>query len=200
MIGSNAILAFGIGNWMIFAAYKKIGVAKSIALNASSPAFTLLFAWIFLQETPGWFQLTGLLLVVGGILILSKVSALRFVGFTESGDQIGRQIGFPTINLRTKTRLPHGVYAVVAEWDGEKYQGVMHCGSRPTFGKKERRVEIHLLDFEDHAITAATRVKVEVIGKIRDVEKFSSQEKLIEAIAGDILKVRALLAQHSLTV
>ena len=56
------------------------------------------------------------------------------LGTVVAGQQLGRQLGFPTANLAAHNEQfpPDGVYAVTARWDGGTYPGVVNLGYRPT--------------------------------------------------------------------
>ena len=69
------------------------------------------------------------------------------------GDQRGRTIGFPTLNVDIeKDRLipPNGVYITETFIKNEKYASVTNIGSRPTFTiDSKNHLETHLLDFNE---------------------------------------------------
>ncbi|MDT4947869.1 MAG: riboflavin kinase / adenylyltransferase, partial [Pseudonocardiales bacterium] len=84
----------------------------------------------------------------------------RVDGVVERGDQRGRELGYPTANLRTDAwaAVPaDGVYAgrVVRldEWGRTVPGGLLgtaaiSVGTNPTFEVRQRRVEAYILDFE----------------------------------------------------
>lgn len=109
---------------------------------------------------------------------------MKFTGKVKKGDQRGRKLGFPTLNLEVAESLEDGVYIVATE----NLPAVMHVGPLPTFDKIEKRVEIHVLDFDEDWYEK--EVTVEVFDKIREVEKFNSVESLLLAIEGDVRKAR----------
>ncbi len=78
--------------------------------------------------------------------------AYSLAGRVVQGDQVGRQLGFPTANLATTGLAlpPNGVYAVHASAAGRTYRAVLNVGYRPTLAHPEPqlRVEAHLLDFQ----------------------------------------------------
>lgn len=187
----NSILAFGIAKWFIFLAYPRIGVAKAIAICALSPAFTLLLAFIFLYELPTNEQMLGLIAVTIGVLFVIHRQITRFTGKVVAGDQIGRKIGFPTINLETSAKISAGVYAVKTVLNDKNFTGVMHVGKRPTFEKMAWRTEIHLLDFTGEVPVGET-VEIEILERLRGVKKFQNQEKLAEQIEQDVAKTQTL--------
>lgn len=123
-------------------------------------------------------------------------SNFQLRGLVVKGDQKGRTIGFPTANLEIendKKLIPaHGVYAVNAALNGEKFQGVMNIGHRPTVNDQEElRLEVHLFDF-DKDIYGDT-LKVNFIEKLRDEKKFDSFDELKEQIKLDCKQAKNIL-------
>ena len=114
------------------------------------------------------------------------------------GQQLGRELGFPTANVQlNRYSAPlSGVYAVLVNIDGAIYQGAANVGLRPTVGDLLKPIlEVHLLDFE--ADLYGRRIEVEFVTKIRDEEKFTSLDKLIESIQRDVKQIRAWFAGDS---
>jgi riboflavin kinase/FMN adenylyltransferase len=117
------------------------------------------------------------------------------LGVVERGAGRGRSIGVPTLNLPVpdgrKLLPPDGVYAVWVEWDGQRVGGMMNQGSRPTFGVAERGLEVHLFDVEVELV--GRTVWVEWIRHLRDVQRFSSPEALLEQLERDRVAAREIL-------
>ncbi|ACB94967.1 bifunctional riboflavin kinase/FAD synthetase [Beijerinckia indica] len=117
------------------------------------------------------------------------------------GQELGRQLGFPTANLRPdpSCRLRHGVYAVRALIEGEvperMHEGVANYGRRPTVDHGAPLLEIFLLDFTGDLYSKI--VEVFFIGFIRGEEKFASLDALKAQIAKDVESARAILKKHS---
>lgn len=114
-------------------------------------------------------------------------------GPVVQGKGIGRKIGHATANLQLQEQLlpPPGVYAVKARVDGQYLDGALNMGEQPTFGGKEFRAEVHLLDFE--RTLYGQSVEVFFINKIRDVKAFGSPEELADQIKRDEAVVRKML-------
>ncbi|MDR1462351.1 MAG: bifunctional riboflavin kinase/FAD synthetase [Azoarcus sp.] len=111
-------------------------------------------------------------------------------GRVARGDRIGRQIGFPTLNLPLRQRRPPvlGVFAVAVEGLGEsRLPGVANVGRRPTIGG-DPRLEVHLLDWEGDCYGA--RLRVVFLHKLRDELRFSSLDALKAQIACDVSVAR----------
>ncbi len=117
----------------------------------------------------------------------------RITGQVEEGARRGRQLGFPTANIRPGPRrtLPaDGVYAAVVQLEGEERRAVVNLGSRPTFAEDERLLECHVLDFAGDLYGA--ELSVDFVERIREVRKFASIDALREQIASDAEAARAM--------
>jgi len=98
----------------------------------------------------------------------------------------GRQLGFPTANIKPDPRraLPaDGVYAAVVPLDGVEHRAVANLGSRPTFKEGERLLEVHLLDTQ--ADLYDKPLDVDFVDRLRDTRRFDSIDALREQIARD---------------
>jgi riboflavin kinase/FMN adenylyltransferase len=118
--------------------------------------------------------------------------AYSLAGKVLRGDELGRQLGFPTANLDvTGLALPpHGVYAVLAETSQARHQAVLNIGHRPTLQNPtpHLRVEAHLLDFQGDLY--GQELELTFVEKLRDEQKFPSLEALRAQIASDIRVAR----------
>ena len=105
----------------------------------------------------------------------------------------GRGLGFPTANLNPhhETLPPSGVYAVKAYWRNRLLKGVVHLGARPTFGEKDRSVEVHLLNF--HKNIYGEELELLFMKKLRGIKKFKSRQELSRRIRLDIRQASLLL-------
>ncbi len=114
------------------------------------------------------------------------------------GERRGRQWGFPTINLaiRHKPALS-GVFAVTVSGlaDGA-LAGVASIGKRPTVRAASNTptnlLEVYLFDY--HGDAYHRRICVEFVKKIRDEEKFSSYQQLIQQIENDVRIAKQMLS------
>ena len=119
-------------------------------------------------------------------------------GRVVAGQQIGRQLGFPTANVQLKRkRLPlSGIFVVtLAGVSDRPLAGAASLGVRPTLGAGLKPVlEVHLLDF-DRAIYGA-HVTVNFLRKLRDEAKYDSLDTLREQIARDVFDTRTYFASR----
>ncbi|HEV3143284.1 MAG TPA: bifunctional riboflavin kinase/FAD synthetase [Gemmataceae bacterium] len=113
-------------------------------------------------------------------------------GTVGTGQRRGRNLGFPTANLeRVQTLLPgDGVYAVLAECDGQYWLGAANIGPNPTFGEQARKIEVHLLDFNGDLY--GRQLRVSFVERIRDTRSFANVDELVEQIQQDVAAVRAM--------
>lgn len=113
-------------------------------------------------------------------------------GVVVRGDQLGRQLGFPTANLAVAGLAlpPTGVYRVQALIGGKSHRAVVNIGSRPTVaaGAPELRVEAHVLDFQ--AEIYGEEMEIVFGEKLREEQKFPSVAELKEQIARDVARAR----------
>lgn len=108
-------------------------------------------------------------------------------GVVVHGDHRGRALGFPTANLDMPAGLlvpPDGVYA---GWTRDRRTAVS-IGTNPQFDGVERRVEAHLLDFDDDLY--GQRLVVEVWSLQREQRRFDSVDELVAAIGADVERTR----------
>jgi riboflavin kinase/FMN adenylyltransferase len=125
-------------------------------------------------------------LSTGNIKEANKLLGRNFTlrGTVIHGDGRGKELGFPTANLKISDELIKpkvGVYLAIAN----KHQCLVNIGYRPTFSdKQEISIEAHLLDFTGNLYNA--ELELEFIDKIRDEKKISSKEELIKQIEEDI--------------
>ena len=128
----------------------------------------------------------------------------RVDGVVERGDQRGRELGFPTANLRTDqwAAVPaDGVYAgrVVRldEWGrtvpgGQLGPAAISVGTNPTFEVRQRRVEAYVLDWTGDLYGAS--IGVEFVEQLRGMEKFDSVDALVTQMTADVQRTRAVMA------
>lgn len=105
----------------------------------------------------------------------------------------GRQLGFPTANLKPERELilAPGVYAARATWQGGRADAVVNIGIRPTFGEGEYWVEAYLLDFAGDLYE--TTLSLEFVDRIRPEQKFPDVEALRAQVMRDVSTAARLL-------
>src|SRR3989338_8857967 len=100
--------------------------------------------------------------------------SLVIEGRVRPGRQVGRQLGFPTINIavpRSIRKRQWGIYASLVKIGESVYPGVTHLGPPKTFHLSRATCETFLL-------------------KLREVEHFSSIKQLKRQIGADVRTAR----------
>lgn len=115
----------------------------------------------------------------------------RINGTVVSGHQVGRTIGFPTVNLRPTSDamlLPApGVYVTMVRIYGRDFPAVTNIGHRPTLNNgSELSVESHFLGVEKLPPFADCPISIDLHARLREERRFDSIEALKEQIAKDI--------------
>ena len=125
----------------------------------------------------------------GNISLANKMLGRAFYidGIVLSGEQRGRQIGFPTANLiphPTKVLPKNGVYITSTHVDGGAAQpSITNIGIKPTFDGEAITIETHVLDFS--ADIYSKTIGINFLDRIRDEQKFSGLDELKENIKKD---------------
>jgi len=109
------------------------------------------------------------------------------------GDKRGRELGFPTANLKLDPScgLKHGIYAVRADIAGKRHDGVASFGRRPMFDDGAPLLEVYLFDFEGDLY--GKTIDVAFIGWIRHEQKFESIDTLKRHMLADVAQARDAL-------
>ncbi len=119
----------------------------------------------------------------------------RMCGRVAHGDKRGRDLGFPTANIKLHRMASpvNGVFAVeLFGVTGEPVPGVANVGIRPTVSGTEARLEVHLFDFSQDIYGA--HVHVDFLHKIREEQRFDSLQELVKQIELDVRDARAFFA------
>lgn len=112
----------------------------------------------------------------------------EFSGIVVGGDKRGRELGFPTANIKLSSQeklLPaSGVYAVKVMVENERHTGLLSIGKRPTFYNQGELVsEVYIFDFNREIYGA--KVTTELVERLRGEVKFNSAEELINQMNTD---------------
>ena len=119
-------------------------------------------------------------------------------GIVIRGDQIGRQLGYPTANLHvadaTKLVPADGIYAIRVTRGDTVYGGMLSIGMRPTFNGTERRIEANLFDFSGDLY--GETLQVSCLAWLRGEVRFEDRAALVAAMDQDRLQSLAILASR----
>jgi riboflavin kinase / FMN adenylyltransferase len=125
--------------------------------------------------------------------ILGRPFAIE--GVVRRGQQLGRQLGFPTANVEVEDYVVPklGVYATRTRLpDGREVPGVANLGNNPTTGIVETRLETWLFDFDEDLYGQI--IETDLIAFLRPELKFDSLELMIQQIRQDEQDARAIVA------
>lgn len=119
----------------------------------------------------------------------------RLEGEVVRGDQRGRELGYPTANLAVADQLlipGDGVYAGFLLAGEQRLPAAVSIGANATFDGVERRVEAYALDRDDLELYGEP-VALDLVARLRGMERFDGVEPLLAQMARDVAKARALL-------
>lgn len=119
-------------------------------------------------------------------------------GQVVRGNQLGKQMGYPTANLFIKDPnklIPAmGVYASRVHYQGQIYMGMTNIGMRPTINANKLTFETNIFDFDKDIYGES--LKVELIKRIRNEKKFANLEILINQLGIDREKTFVVLSEE----
>ncbi|MGI9306363.1 MAG: riboflavin biosynthesis protein RibF, partial [Gammaproteobacteria bacterium] len=98
----------------------------------------------------------------------------------------GREIGFPTANLRLRFMpVCEGIFAAAARVDGAIFPAAVSIGKNPTIGAPQcLQTEAHIIGFRGDLY--GRRLTLRPLRKLREEEKFTGMRELQSAIAADV--------------
>lgn len=129
--------------------------------------------------------------------------AYEITGRVVGGFRIGRELGYPTANLKvtnTQKLIPKsGVYAVRVrgiDTRSQSFGGMLNIGTRPTLDNShETSIEVHVIDFDGDLY--GDTLTLSFIRRLRDEKKFRAKAELIQRLQQDEQDIRHILAQNN---
>jgi riboflavin kinase/FMN adenylyltransferase len=118
----------------------------------------------------------------------------RVDGIVVRGEGRGRQLGYPTANVRSERHVAvpaDGIYAGWAVLRGLRLPAAISVGTNPTFEGKERTVEAYILDFDSDIY--GVELGVEFVERLRGMERFDRVEDLVAQMGRDVERTREVL-------
>ena len=119
-------------------------------------------------------------------------------GVVVEGKRRGRELGFPTANLKTDNELlpPNGVYATTTTIDGIVHPSISNIGLRPTFGDTTKTmIEAYVMGFDGDLY--GRPVRLGFVQRLRDERKFEDVDALRAQMEADRRRTERLFAQLS---
>lgn len=141
--------------------------------------------------------------VRNSLLIGEIKSANQFLGYpyfingtVVEGDKIGRELGFPTANIKVdeayKLIPGNGVYAVKVNIEQQSFSGMLNVGNRPTLNGEEETIEVNIFNFNEQIYNKP--IRIEFFEKIRNEIKFNELSELQQQLNNDKQKVLQLFS------
>jgi len=125
----------------------------------------------------------------------------RFQGPVVQGDQRGRQMGYPTANVRVAPGIAVPADGVYAGWvtrldvPSPRWPAAISVGTNPTFDGLERRVEAYVLDRTDLELYGV-EIAIDFYARMRGQVKYEGMESLIKQMHRDVEQIREVLSGH----
>ena len=109
-------------------------------------------------------------------------------GKIVKGDGIGKTISFPTANILVddpnKLIPAKGVYACRVLFEGKTFNSMINIGVRPTINNlNKEKIELHIFNFSADIYNQS--LKIELVKKLRNEQKFNSLEDLKQQLKLD---------------
>ncbi len=112
------------------------------------------------------------------------------------GNQIGRQLGYPTANILIEENyklIPaDGIFAVTVDVVGNTYKGMAYIGHRPTINGMTRNIEVNIFDFDQDIYEHTIRMHFHHF--VRNDIRFNSLDELKVQLALDKETVLKMLS------
>jgi riboflavin kinase/FMN adenylyltransferase len=122
-------------------------------------------------------------------------------GHVQHGRKLGRELGFPTMNLRFAHPRPAAMGIFVVRVHGltaQSLAGVANLGVRPTVDDAGRvLLEVYCLDWPARLSNDAAYgrlLRVDLVAKLHDEVRYPSMQALRDGIAGDVARARQWFA------
>lgn len=122
--------------------------------------------------------------------------AYELQGTVVEGRHVGRDLGFPTANLRPSSPqklVPgRGVYAVEARVGEQAYGAMLNIGFRPTIANgRDVTIEAHIFGFSGNLYDHQLRLRF--LHRLRDEQRFATLDELRHQLATDAQRAREWL-------
>ncbi len=121
--------------------------------------------------------------------------AYSMKGEVVTGNKIGRNIGYPTANIKPDSPyklIPgQGVYATLVNVNGQSYKGMTNIGYRPTIDADRLTIESNIFDFNEDIYNQD--ITLSFIQRIRNEKRFGSLGDLQQQLANDKVAAEQIL-------
>lgn len=140
-------------------------------------------------------------LAQGDVMLASKLLGYPYAmtGIVEHGKQLGRTLGFPTMNIepeKNKIMPRYGVYACRVKIDGKWYGAVGNAGVKPTVTDEHKRLlEVYVYGFSGNAY--GKEITAQYCDFERPETKFGSLNELKDHVMQDMEYGEKYFKEHA---
>ncbi|MBV6643943.1 MAG: bifunctional riboflavin kinase/FAD synthetase [Cyclobacteriaceae bacterium] len=128
-------------------------------------------------------------LAEGDVLMANEYLGRNYslMGIVTRGNQLGREIGFPTANIylpeEYKLVPTDGSYAVKVGLRGSSHLGMLNIGWRPTVGGRHKTIEVNIFDFDRDIY--GQEIHISFVSQLRKEKKFEDIDELKNQLIKD---------------
>ncbi len=181
--------------------YKREGNVPFLQAQGEQKGFSVQVIDLIAAESDGAISSTA----IRAALLAGEVGQARdwlgrsyaLTGEVVHGDHRGRELGFPTANLKLwdEQVIPaNGIYAGWAQLGDERFMAATNVGIRPQFDGEDVRVEAFILNFD--RMIYGQQLTFSFEKRLRAEMRFESVAKLIEQMTADVKQTRLYLSQQ----
>ena len=116
---------------------------------------------------------------------------MKFKGIVKKHLGRGTKLGFPTANILAPKEIEDATYLALTNGKSS----IVFIGAPATFEEKDRRAESYILDFSGDLYDQ--EIEIEIIKKLRDNEKFDSEQELIDQMNLDEVVAREFFKSYN---
>ena len=181
--------------------YKREGNVAFLQAQGEEKGFSVQVIDLIAAESDGAISSTAIraALLAGEVGQASDWLGRSYVltGEVVHGDHRGRELGFPTANLKLwdEQVIPaNGIYAGWAQLGDERFMAATNVGIRPQFDGEDVRVEAFLLNFD--RMIYGQQLTFSFEKRLRAEMKFESVAKLVEQMTADVKETRLYLSRQ----
>jgi len=116
-------------------------------------------------------------------------------GIVEEGNQLGREIGYPTANLNLQSNIKilpkDGIYAAKVKVNNVWHNSMLYIGEKPTLEEQTQArkvIEVHIFDFDQNIYEK--KIEVHLLKFIHEDQKFETLNLLKKSIQEDEREIR----------
>jgi drug/metabolite transporter (DMT)-like permease len=195
------VIAFSTGMvalWIYYRGLKNTQVKVATILELAFPFLAVIIDIFLYKNVLAPSQYIAALVLLFAMYKVSRLNTAFDKTYNTSiigGAGRGERLGFPTLNFIIPDNFEHsyGIYCGFVIINKDKHKAVFHYGAIPTFDDKRKSLEAYIISGE-HIENIPDKISFKFVAKLRDVEKFSKKDKLVDNIKHDIKKAQEILS------